>query len=75
MKPIPPPAPTSSAAQGSYTLHPIKESRRVTQAIWNVIEIRMYTQYTIKYHASPTCTQGHHTGQGTIEGVQKTPWL
>ena len=29
----------------------------------------------MQYHASPTCTKGHHTGQGTIEGVQKTPGL
>ena len=33
--------------------------------------------YSIKqdYHASPTCTQGHHASQGTIEGVQETPGL
>ena len=32
-------------------------------------------EYKCTVQTKPTCTQGHHASQGTIEGVQKTPGL
>ena len=63
MKPIPPQAPTSRAAHGSYLSQPVMKI-----AVHLKSELQKYLYFF-------TSTQSHHASQSPVESHQEAPWL